>query len=206
MAPKNNVYVVDDDELARNSLAALLVSAGLRTKCFASGHEFLRELPMLEPGCLIADVRMPEMDGITLLHQLLALKPGFPVVLVTGQGDIKMAVEAIKSGAVDFVEKPYDGETILAAVQTAQKEWDEGHEASTLANIAMKRLRSLSAREREVLERLVAGLANKGIARDLGISPRTVEFHRSHIMTKMRAGGISELVRLALQAGLKIAP
>jgi two-component system response regulator FixJ len=149
---------------------------------------------------------MPEMDGITLLHQLKVLNLNFPVVLLTGYGDIKMAVQAIKSGAVDFIEKPYDDETILAAVRRAQEEWNEGQESTALANIATKRLNSLSAREREVLERLVAGLPNKKIARDLNISPRTVEFHRSHVMAKMQARGISELVRLALLAGLRIDP
>jgi two-component system response regulator FixJ len=206
MAPKNNVYIIDDDEAARDSLATLLIGAGLRTKSFASGHQFLREATSLEPGCLVSDIRMPEMDGITLLHRLKVLNLNFPVVLLTGYGDIKMAVQAIKSGAVDFVEKPYDDETILTAVRRAQKEWDEGQESTALANIAIKRLSSLSAREREVFDRLVAGLPNKKIARDLEISPRTVEFHRSHVMTKMQAGGISQLVRLALLAGLKIEP
>jgi two-component system, LuxR family, response regulator FixJ len=206
MAPKNIVYVVDDDEAARDSLATLLISAGLRTKTFASGQQFLWEATSLEPGCLVSDIRMLEMEGITLLHQLKALNLSFPVVLLTGYGDIKMAVQAIKSGAVDFIEKPYDDETILAAVRRAQKEWNEGQESTTLANIATERLNSLSAREREVFERLVAGLTNKKIARDLNISPRTVEFHRSHVMAKMQARGISELVRLALLAGLRIDP
>ena len=206
MAPKNIVYIVDDDEAARDSLATLLISAGLQTKTFASGQQFLWEAKSLEPGCLISDIRMQEMGGITLLHQLKVLKLNFPVVLLTGYGDIKMAVQAIKSGAFDFIEKPYDDETILAAVRRAQKEWNEGQESAALANIAKKRLSSLSGREREVFERLVAGLPNKQIARDLEISPRTVEFHRSHVMAKMQAGGISELVRLALLAGLRIDP
>jgi two-component system response regulator FixJ len=206
MAPKKNVYIVDDDEAARDSLATLLASAGFHTKCFASGRQFLQEAASLEAGCLISDVRMPEMDGITLLHQLKALNFNFPVVLITGHGDIKMAVQALKSGAVDFVEKPYDDVTILAAVRGAQKEWDEGHEAAALAKIAAQRLSSLSARERDVLQRVVAGLPNKIIAHHLGISPRTVEFHRSNVIAKMQAGGISQLVRLALLAGLKIDP
>jgi two-component system response regulator FixJ len=123
---------------------------------------------------------------------------------MTGHGDIKMAVKALKSGAADFVEKPYDEETILAAVRRAQTEWNDNHEDTALERIAAQRLSSLSMRQREVFVRLVAGMPNKKIARDLGISPRTVEFHRLHVMTKMRAGGISELVRLALLAGLKI--
>ena len=206
MGPTNNVYVVDDDEAARDSLTILLTGAGLQTKSFASGHQFLREAASLEPGCLVSDVRMPEMDGITLLQQLKTLKFDFPVVLITGYGDIRMAVQALKSGAVDFVEKPYDDETILAAVRGAQREWDEGHQAGSLAVIAAQRLSSLTDRERDVLERVVVGLPNKIIAHHLGISPRTVEFHRSHLMKKMQAGGISQLVRLALLAGLKIEP
>jgi two-component system response regulator FixJ len=205
MVRVNNVYIVDDDESARESLATLLTIAGFRTKSFASGHQFLGAVPSLAPGCLVSNVLMPEMDGITLLKQLKILKPDFPVILITGHGDIKMAVHAMRSGALDFVEKPYDDETILAAVRRAQLQLTKDSASDELANIAAKRLSSLSARELEVLERLVAGMPNKTIARDLGISPRTVEFHRSHVMSKMQAGGISQLVRLALLAGLKIA-
>jgi two-component system response regulator FixJ len=206
MASKHNVYIVDDDEAVRDSLATLLISAGLRTTSFASAYGFLQEAASLEPGCLISDVRMPEMDGITLLHELKSLKLDFPVVLITGHGDIKMAVQALKAGAVDFVEKPYDDEIILAAVRGAQKELDEVHERTATANIAAKRLSSLTARERDVLEFVVVGLPNKIIAHRLGISPRTVEFHRSHLMTKMQARGISQLVRFVLLAGLKVDP
>src|SRR5258707_10713073 len=198
MASKHNVYIVDDDEAVRDSLATLLISAGLRTKSFASAYGFLQEAASLEPGCLISDVRMPEMDGITLLHELKSLKLDFHVVLITGHGDIKMAVLALKVGAVDFVEKPYDDEIILAAVRGAQKELDEVHERIAIANIAAKRLSSLTTRERDVLEFVVVGLPNKIIAHRLRISPRTVEFHRSHLMRKMQAGGISQLVRFAL--------
>jgi two-component system response regulator FixJ len=206
MVRVSNVYIVDDDEAARESLATLLTIAGFRTKSFASGHQFLGEVPSLPPGCLVSDVLMPEMDGITLLKQLKTLKPDFPVILITGQGDIKMAVHAMRSGALDFVEKPYDDETILAAVRRAQLQLTKDYESDELAKSAAKRLSSLSGRELEVLERLIAGMPNKTIARDLGISPRTVEFHRSHVMTKMQASSISVLVRLALLAGLKIAP
>jgi two-component system response regulator FixJ len=206
MAHDNNVYIVDDDEAACDSLATLLASAGLRATSFASGHRFLLAAASLEPGCVILDVRMPEMDGIALLSELKLLKLDFPVILMTGHGDIKMAVKALKSGAADFVEKPYDEETILAAVRRAQTEWNDNHEDTALERIAAQRLSSLSMRQREVFVRLVAGMPNKKIARDLGISPRTVEFHRLHVMTKMRARGISELVRLALLAGLKIDP
>ena len=204
MAPEKNVYILDDDEASRNSIATLLSSAGFRTRSFASANQFLREVASLAPGCLISDLRMPDMDGITLLQQLMTMKLNIRVVLITGHGDIKTAVRAIKSGAADFVEKPYDDETILAAVRKAQEELERGDEGHELAKTAAERLGSLSPREREVLERLVAGSSNKAIAHDLAISPRTVEFHRTRIMTKMKAESLSQLVRLALLAGLKV--
>jgi two-component system response regulator FixJ len=204
MAPEKNVYIIDDDEASRDSIATLLSSAGFKTKSFASGDQFLREAASLAPGCLVSDVRMPDLDGITLLQQLMALKLRIRVVLITGYGDIKTAVRAIKSGATDFVEKPYDEETLLAAVQKAQEELDQDDQGNELAKAAAERLGSLSAREREVLECLVAGYSNKAIAHDLAISPRTVEFHRTRIMAKMKAGSLSQLVRLALLAGLKV--
>jgi two-component system response regulator FixJ len=206
MAPKDYVYIVDDDKAAGNYLAILLTSAGFGTKRFSSGHEFLHEAPSLEPGCLVSDVRMPDMDGITLLKKLKASNLSFPVVLITGHGDIKTAVQAITSGAVDFIEKSSDDETILAMVRRAQQEVDKDHEGVELAKIAAQRLNSLSTREREVLERLFAGQPNKTMALELAISPRTVESHRLHVMAKMQAGSISELIRLALLAGLKIGP
>jgi len=204
MAPEKNVYILDDDEASRDSIATLLSSAGFRTRSFASANQFLREVASLAPGCLISDLRMPDMDGITLLQQLMTMKLNIRVVLITGHGDIKTAVRAIKSGAADFVEKPYDDETILAAVRKAQEELERGDEGHELAKTAAERLGSLSPREREVLERLVAGSSNKAIAHDLALSPRTVEFHRTRIITKMKAGSLSQLVRLALLAGLKV--
>ncbi len=203
MAPEKNVYIVDDDEASRDSIATLLSVSGFRTKSFASGNLFLQEAASLAPGCLVSDVRMPDLDGITLVQQLKALKLSIRVVLITGHGDIKMAVRAIKSGATDFVEKPYDDETILAAVRRAQEELDQDDEGDEMAKVAAARLSSLSSRECEVLARLVAGQPNKAIAYDLTISPRTVEFHRTRVMAKMKAGSLSQLVRLALLAGLK---
>ena len=204
MAAEKHVYIVDDDKTSCDSITTLLSTAGFRTKRFTSGHQFIREVQLLPPGCLVSDVNMAEMDGIALLTRLKALRRRFPVVFLTGRGDIKMAVHAIKSGAADFVEKPYDDETILTAVQRAQEELDRDDEENELAKIAAERLSSLSARECEVLEGLVGGLPNKRIAHDLAISPRTVEFHRTRVMTKMRAGSLSQLVRLALLAGLKV--
>jgi two-component system response regulator FixJ len=204
MASEKHVYIVDDDKASCDSIATLLSTAGFKTKSFATGHQFIRDVQLLAPGCLVSDVSMVEMDAITLLTQLKALRLRFPVVFLTGHGDIKMAVHAIKSGAADFVEKPYDDETILAAVRRAQEELDKDDESDELAKIAAKRISSLSSREYEVLGRLVGGQPNKAIAYDLAISPRTVEFHRSHLMAKMQAASLSELVRLALLAGIKI--
>ena len=204
MASEKHVYIIDDDRTSCDSIAALLSAAGFRTRSFATGDQFIREVPLLAHGCIVSDVSMPEMDGIALLTQLKTLRLRFPVVFLTGHGDIKMAVHAIKSGAADFVEKPYDDETILAAVRRAQEELDKDNESDELVKVAAKRISALSSREYEVLEHLVAGQPNKAIAYDLAISPRTVEFHRSHLMAKMQAASLSELVRLALLAGLKI--
>lgn len=204
MISEKHVYIVDYDKMSCDAIATLLSTAGFRTKGFSSVYQFIREAQMLAPGCLVSDVSMPEMDGLTLLTQLKALRFRFPVVFLTGHGDIKMAVRAIKSGAADFVEKPYDEETILAAVRRAQEELDKDDENDELAKIAAKRIGSLSSREYEVLEHLVGGQPNKAIAHDLAISPRTVEFHRSRLMAKMQAASLSELVRLALMAGIKI--
>src|SRR5258705_3556001 len=203
MAPEKNVYIVDNDEASRDSIATLLSVAGFRTKSFVSAIQFLQEVASLGPGCLVSDLRMPDLDGIALVQELKPSKLSIRVVLITGHADIKTAVRAIKSGAVDFVEKPYDNETILAAVRRAQEELDEHDEERELAKTAARRLNSLSTRESEVLERLVAGLPNKTIAHDLAISPRTVEFHRTRVMAKMQAGSLSQLVRLCLLAGMK---
>ena len=201
--PSNSVvHLIDDDDAVRQSLAFLLGTAGLAVRTYDSAVAFLNALPTVQAGCIVTDIRMPEIDGLELQRRLNDMKLGLPVIVITGHGDVPLAVEAMKAGAVDFIEKPFDDEALLAAVRTAldRQARDERRE-SELAEIRT-RLESLSARERQVLEGLVAGLPNKTIAYDLNISPRTVEVHRANVMTKMQATSLSDLVRMALLAGI----
>jgi len=202
MRPESIIYVIDDDEAVRHSLEFLLKSAGITTHAFDSAGAFLDFLPQAQSGCVITDVRMPEMTGIELLRRLRASNADLPVIVITGHGDISLAVEAMKAGAVDFLEKPFNDDQLLAAVRTAlASEAGAGKRKSELADIQNK-LGELSNRERQVLEGLVAGKANKVIAYDLDISPRTVEIYRSNLMTKMSANSLSDLVRMAITAGI----
>jgi two-component system response regulator FixJ len=196
------VHVIDDDEALRESLVFLLGTAHLRVRTYESATAFLDALPRAEPGCIITDVRMPGISGVELLRRLKSLEAPFPVIVITGHGDVPLAVEAMKLGAVDFLEKPFEDDALVAAVQSAlgRHEHDARH-AAEKAEI-FERIASLSERERQVLEGLVAGNPNKTIAFDLGISPRTVEIYRANVMTKMKAKSLSELVRMALVGGL----
>jgi len=201
--PDNRVvHIVDDDEAVRQSLAFLLSSAGLAVRLYDSATAFLAGLASVKGGCLITDMRMPDMTGLELLHALKARACGLPAIVITGHGDVALAVEAMKAGAVDFIEKPFDEEAILHAVQAALERGSEGEGGDAPAIAA--RLASLSERERQVLEGLIAGHPNKTIAYDLGISPRTVEVYRANLMTKMEARSLSELIRMAILA--KVAP
>jgi two-component system response regulator FixJ len=200
--PDRIVHIVDDDEAVRQSLAFLLGSAGLTVRLYDSASAFLAGLSAVKSGCLVTDMRMPEMTGIELLQQLRAKACRLPAIVITGHGDVPLAVEAMKAGAVDFIEKPFDQETILHAVQAALERSFEGEGREDPAVAA--RLATLSERERQVLEGLVAGHPNKTIAYDLGISPRTVEVYRANLMTKMGARSLSELIRMAIIA--KVAP
>jgi two-component system, LuxR family, response regulator FixJ len=195
------VHVIDDDEAVRQSLAFLLASAELHARTYDSAKAFLARLGEIEPGCVITDVRMPEMTGIQLLQHLQKAQAALPVIVITGHGDVPLAVEAIRTGAVDFLEKPFDDEALLTAVRAAlkRKNSHNGREAERRA--FARRIMALSGRERQVLDALVAGQPNKIIASDLGISPRTVEIYRANLMTKMQAASLSELVRMALLAG-----
>ena len=185
-----------------NSLEFLLRTARLQVRTYDSATAFLSSLPSAESGCIVTDVRMPEISGVDLLRRLKELKIGMPVIVITGHGDIQLAVEAMKIGAADFIEKPFDDERLLAAVRSALGRWEKDSQHETELTGLLDKLTTLSSREREVLEGLVAGKPNKIIAFDLGISPRTVEIYRANVMTKMNAGSLSELVRMALLAGL----
>ena len=199
--PDNRVvHIVDDDEAVRQSLAFLLSSAGLAVRLYDSATAFLAGLARVKGGCLITDMRMPDMTGLELLHALKARACGLPAIVITGHGDVALAVEAMKAGAVDFIEKPFDQEAILTAVKAALERGGEGGDTAAIA----ARLASLSERERQVLEGLIAGHPNKTIAYDLGISPRTVEVYRANLMTKMEARSLSELIRMAILA--KVTP
>jgi two-component system response regulator FixJ len=194
-------HVIDDDDDARESLAFLLSTADVPTQTYASARAFL-EVASEAAGVVVTDVRMPEMDGLELVRRLKSLGVTLPVIVMTGHGDVPLAVEAMKAGVVDFIEKPYDDETMLGAIRQAMAERDEGQARSEERAELLRRVDSLSTRERQVLEGLVAGKANKVIAYDLDISPRTVEIYRAHVMTKMQAQSLSELVRMALLAGI----
>ena len=196
------VHVIDDDDAARDALRFMLEAAGVRVRTYESAMDFLAGLANAEAGCVITDVRMPEITGIELLEQLKQADDRFPVIVITGHGDIPLAVEAMKLGAVDFFEKPYDDEAMLAAVRSAlTRQQDDADRQATAAAIRA-RLASLSHRERQVLEGLVAGQPNKVIAYNLQISPRTIEIYRANVMSKMQASSLSELVRMALLGGL----
>jgi two-component system response regulator FixJ len=196
------VHVIDDDEALRESLVFLLRTAGLAVTSHASATEFLAGLGGADLGCIVSDVRMPGLSGIDLLRRLKELKIGVPVIVVTGHGDVPLAVEAMKFGAVDFLEKPFDDEVLLASVRAALT-WHAGEAKRQSERAEIEgRLAALSPRERDVLGGLVAGHANKQIAFDLGISPRTVEIYRANLMDKMKAASLSDLVRMALIAGM----
>lgn len=198
MADNPIVHIVDDDAAVRQSLAFLLGSAGVAVRLYDSAAAFLVGLPELKDGCLITDLRMPGMTGLELLHELRARACGLPAIVVTGHGDVPLAVEAMKAGAVDFIEKPFDQEAILSAVQAALDRARGGDHGEGPAIKA--RLGTLSERERQVLDGLIAGHPNKTIAHDLGISPRTVEVYRANLMAKMAARSLSELIRMAILA------
>jgi two-component system response regulator FixJ len=202
MADNFVVHIVDDDEAVRRSLSFLLGTAGIPTRLYDSATAFVAALPQVRGGCLITDVRMPDMNGIELLSELHAKSVKLPAIVITGHGDIPLAVQAMKAGAIDFIEKPFEAEAILRAVRLAKdRSAQVDRQSEDIAAVA-SRLESLSERERQVLGGLMAGHSNKVIAHQLGISPRTVEVYRANLMSKMQAKSLSELIRMALLASV----
>ena len=196
------VLIVDDDAAVRDSLRALLESSSFAVREFDSAKALLQTPELNRSACVIADIRMPDMDGLALQEELLRRQVGVPVIIVTGHGDVPLAVRAMKAGAVDFIEKPFDERLMLDSVGRAIALSKETRSQASLSHAAESRIAMLTARERQVLEHLVAGRANKVIAHELDISPRTVEIHRAHLMEKMQARSLSDLIRHALAAGI----
>lgn len=201
MADDAAVHVIDDDEAVRHSLAFLFESAGLPVRVYDSAAAFLAVAGSLRVGCILTDVRMPDIDGLALQRKLIEMGVRLPIIVMTGHGDVPIAVQALKAGAADFIEKPFDDEALLAAVRSALEASQRMREREAEVEDIASRLASLTPRERQVLDRLVAGQPNKTIAYDLGTSPRTVEVHRARVMEKMGARSLSELVRMALSVG-----
>ena len=202
MPSKGKVYVIDDDEAMRDSLNFLLDSADFDVTLFETAVRFLDVLPKLGFGCVVSDVRMPGLDGIELLKRMKSGHSTFPIVIMTGHGDIPLAVEAMKLGAVDFLEKPFEDDRLIGMIEAAIRQAEPVAKSEALTQDIAARIATLSPRERQVMDGLIAGLSNKLIARDYDISPRTIEVYRANVMTKMQANSLSELVRLAMRAGL----
>jgi FixJ family two-component response regulator len=196
------VFVIDDDAFVRGSLENLLRSVGLRVAVFASAQEFLASPHANAPGCLVLDVRLPGMSGLELQERLGRSRPDLPVVFITGHGDIPMTVRAMKAGAVEFLTKPFGDQDLIDAVEQALRRVRESSDEREEMNKLRARYDSLTPREREVMSHVVAGEPNKVAAGDLGISETTIKIHRGHVMQKMRAGSLAELVRMADRLGI----
>jgi len=198
VADPPSVYLIDDDKALRESVATLLDVAGIRVHAFASGPEFLAIAPTITSGCVLTDIRMPDMDGIELQRRLREMGVDLPVLVMTGQADVPTAIKAMKAGATDFIEKPFKDDALLNAITAAFEVGRRNSQHRAEVDTAKARLATLTPRETEVLAELVAGHPNKIIAHDLGMSPRTVEVHRARIMSKTGAKSLSELVQMAL--------
>lgn len=202
MTDRMIVHIIDDDAAVRDSLAFLLGTAAIESRVHESAVDFLQVFRAADAGCIVTDMRMPGMDGLELLRKLREMKNPVPVIVVTGHGDISLAVEAMKAGAADFLEKPFDQDMVLSSVRAALARRGQDQDRVAEQTAWAERLALLSPREKQVLEGLVAGLPNKAIAHDLGISARTVEVYRANVMTKMEANSLSELVRMVLTASV----
>jgi len=196
------VHLVDDDEAIRRSASFMLKTSGYQVQVYASGIELLRQAKELRPGCILLDVRMPEMDGLQVQQALKERGVSYPVIVMTGHGDVTVAVQAMKSGAVDFIEKPFEKAALLNAIEEGFSRIEQVGRSRVRAEEAQVRLQALTPRERDVLEGLVRGHPNKTIAYDLDISPRTVEIHRANLMGKLNVASLSEALRIAFAAGL----
>ncbi|MDC9823793.1 response regulator FixJ [Devosia sp. ZB163] len=192
------VHIVDDEEAVRNSLAFLLSSAGFAVRVHESATQFLAVAPQISNGCLITDLRMPDMDGVELLRRLRAADAMLPAIVITGHGDVQMAVEAMKNGAIDFIEKPFSDDVLIESITHAASRAAERVQSDAALEAVRQRVALLSEREQQVLKGVVAGQANKTIAFELGISPRTVEVYRAGLMGKMQARSLPELVRMVM--------
>lgn len=202
MADKRLIHIIDDEEAIRRSAGFMLKTSGYAVATYASGVAFLKEVRSLEVGCVLLDVRMPEMDGLEVQRALVERGVAMPVVVLTGHGDVSIAVRAMKAGAVDFIEKPFEKATLLRAITTAFERLDDLDGRAARSADAAVMVAGLTGREQDVLKGLAHGLPNKTIAYDLGISPRTVEVHRANLMSKLGVRSLSEALRIAFAAGL----
>jgi two-component system response regulator FixJ len=194
------IHLVDDEAAIRRSAGFMLKTSGFQVRTYESGVELLKVSAELEPGCIILDIRMPGMDGLEVQQALRDRGVGHPLIIMTGHGDVSLAVKAMKAGAIDFIEKPFEKAALLAAIEQGMariRQADGGREEASSAAV---RLKALTRREREVLDGLAHGLPNKSIAYDLGISPRTVEVHRANLMSKLGARSLSEALRIVFAA------
>lgn len=196
------IYLVDDDDSVRRSVGFMLRTSGYTVHPFENGVEFLRATAKLEPGCILLDIRMPGMDGLEVQQEITARGIAYPVIIMTGHGDVELAVTAMKAGAVDFIEKPFEKALLVAAIEEGRNRLADANHRHTKRDEAKLRLNGLTPREHDVLEGLVEGYPNKTIGYDLGISPRTVEIHRANLMNKLEVQNLSDLLRIAFAAGV----
>lgn len=194
------VHLVDDDDAIRRSVGFMLKTSGFHVRTYESGAELIKSVPELEPGCVLLDIRMPGMDGLEVQAALKEKGVALPVIIMTGHGDVRLAVQAMKAGAIDFIEKPFEKQVLLSALEQGGQRLKRSAGNRESADEATVRLNALTSREREVLDGLAKGLPNKSIAYDLGISPRTVEIHRANLMMKLGVRSLSEALRLAFAA------
>lgn len=202
MTGRRMIHIVDDEEAIRRSAGFMLKTSGFSVATYESGVAFLREVRHAEPGCILLDVRMPDMDGLEVQQTLLERGVAMPVIILTGHGDVSIAVRAMKAGAVEFVEKPFEKAVLLDAIAAAFERLEDSDKRAARAADAAVMIAALTGREQDVLKGLAEGLPNKTIAYDLGISPRTVEVHRANLMTKLGVRSLSDALRIAFAANL----